>query len=169
MVTERDIVERTAEPVTIASLIEDLRALGLASGMTLLVHASLSALGWVCGGPVAVILALEEILGKDGTLVMPTMSGDLTDPRDWQHPPVPEDWKETIRAATPAFDPDFTPTRQMGAIAETFRTQPGTLRSGHPHTSFAARGPHASRITSNHALDYALGEGSSPLLTPESM
>ena len=160
--SERDAIERTAVPITATSLVGDLRELGVEPGMTLLVHASLSAPGWVCGGPVAVILALEEVLGERGTLVMPTMSGGLTDPRGWRNPPVPEDWKETIRATMPAFDPDLTPTRHMGAIAETFRKRPGTLRSAHPHASFAARGAAAERVTANHALDYALGE-TSPL------
>jgi len=160
MMSERDAIERTATPITTASLVENLRRLGVEPGITLLVHASLSVLGWVCGGPVAVILALEEALGERGTLVMPTMSGDYTDPRNWRHPPVPEDWKETIRATMPAFDPDLTPTRKMGAIAETFRKQPGTVRSDHPHASFAAYGADAARITANHVLDFALGEGS---------
>jgi aminoglycoside 3-N-acetyltransferase len=158
--TERDAIEQTSEPITPLSLSRDLRALGVEAGMTLLVHSSLNSLGWVCGGAVAVLLALEEVLGQQGTLVMPTMSGSLTDPRDWRNPPVPEDWKETIRATMPAFDPDLTPTRGMGAIAETFRKRLGALRSGHPHVSFAALGPNATSITADHALDYALGEGS---------
>jgi aminoglycoside 3-N-acetyltransferase len=107
-----------------------------------------------------VIQALEETLGDEGTLVMPTHSGDLSDPSAWRNPPAPENWWETIRKEMPAYEPDLTPTRSMGAIAETFRKQKGTLRSLHPQVSFSARGKDAEKITLNHDLDYSLGEGS---------
>ena len=158
---ERSAIERTpGAPATIESLVRDFAALGVERGMVLLLHSSLSSLGWVCGGPVAVILALEEALGRDGTLVMPTHSGDLSDPANWQNPPVPEAWKDIIRETMPPYDPDLTPTRRMGAIPETFRKQRGVLRSGHPQVSFAAWGAAATRVTEEHALDSGLGEGS---------
>lgn len=147
-------------PATVDSLCNDLAALGVASGMTLIVHASLSRLGWVCGGPVAVILALEEVLGPRGTLVMPTFSADLSDPAGWQNPPVPEPWWPIIRATMPAFEPDLTPSWEMGVIAETFRKQAGTFRSSHPHSSFAARGAYAEHIIAGHRLSFGLGNGS---------
>lgn len=158
--SERDVVEATPEPATVGSLVRDLRALGVTSGTTLVVHSSLTALGWVAGGAHAVVLALGEAAGPDGTIVMPSHSTGLSEPSHWQNPPVPETWWKTIRSEMPAFDPRVTPTRGMGVIADTFRAQEGAIRSNHPHSSFTARGPRAAEITRDHALDSGLGEGS---------
>lgn len=162
MSEEESIACSTGSPVTKPSLVRDLSALGAEPGMTLAVHSSLSALGWVNGGPVTVVLALEEVLGSEGTLVTPTHSSDLSDPAAWRSPPVPESWWQTIRDTMPAFDPDVTPTREMGAIPECFRKQPGVLRSQHPQVSFAAWGKHAEKVTHDHRLENSLGE-TSPL------
>lgn len=159
--SEYDVVQRTKDkPATLASLVADLAQLGVKPGMTLLVHSSLSALGWVSGGAVTVILALEKLLGHKGTLVMPTHSGDLSDPAAWGNPPVPAAWWDIIRETMPAYDPNLTPTRGMGAVPECFRKQSGVRRSAHPQVSFAARGPQAAFITRDHSLASGLGDHS---------
>lgn len=153
-------IDSTPYPATVASLKTDFAHLGIQPGMVLLVHSSFNALGWISGGPVAVILALEELLGPEGTLVMPTHSGDLSDPGQWRNPPVPESWWETIRDSMPAYSPSLTLTWKMGIIAETFRKQEGVLRSAHPQLSFAAWGAKAKEIIDGHTLENGLGEGS---------
>lgn len=68
----------TGPLVTRGTIAAGLRELGVRSDDTLLVHSSLSSLGWVCGGPVAVVQGLLDALGPDGTLVVPTQTGDLS-------------------------------------------------------------------------------------------
>ncbi|MFI8489823.1 aminoglycoside N(3)-acetyltransferase [Streptomyces rubrogriseus] len=150
----------TGPLVTRGSLAAGLRELGVRTGDTLLAHSSLSSLGWVCGGPVAVVQALLDVLGPDGTLVVPTQTGDLSDPALWTSPPVPEAWWETVRAATPPYDPLITPSRGVGVVPETVRTWPGARRSAHPQTSFAALGARAAEVVAGHATDCRLGERS---------
>jgi aminoglycoside 3-N-acetyltransferase len=120
----------------------------------------MSALGWVCGGPVAVVQALMDVVTPSGTIVMPTHTAEYSEPSHWENPPVPEDWWQTIRDEMPAFDPAITPTRQMGAIAECFRNFPKVYRSNHPASSFAAWGAQAADITQGHSTDFPLGENS---------
>ena len=158
--SQRDAIEMTDEPATVASLVADLRALGLGEAMTVMVHSSLSRLGYVSGGAHAVVSALLDVLGPDGTLAMPTHSSDLSDPGHWSNPPVPALWWDTLRAEMPAFDPVLTPPLSMGAIVECFRHVPDVRRSSHPTVSAAAVGPNASTIVDAHELDCGLGESS---------
>ncbi|MFB6118183.1 aminoglycoside N(3)-acetyltransferase [Halosegnis sp.] len=153
-------VDRVDEPVTPARIAADLADLGVNPGETLLVHSSLSALGWVPGGPQGAVEGLRMAVGGKGTLVVPTHSTDLTDPSDWENPPIPESWYETVRAETPPYRPDATPTRGMGAIPECLRDYDEAVRSAHPHYSFAALGAAAEPIVAGHNFAAALGEGS---------
>ncbi len=160
---EAATVSADAPPLTVDLLTEQFAAVGLSAGQTVLVHTRMSALGWVVGGPVAIIAALERVLGPSGTLMMPTHTVQNTEPSHWRNPPVPESWWPTIRASMPAFDPAVTPTRAMGQVAELFRTLPGVIRSAHPIGSFAARGPLAELLTADPPdLTWMFGE-SSPL------
>jgi aminoglycoside 3-N-acetyltransferase len=110
-----------------------LGALGLSQGSTVLVHSSLSSLGYVEGGADAVIDALIDVVGPQGTVLVPTLTG--SDALSADNPPV--------------FDPCHTPC-WTGRIPETFRQRPEAVRSHHPTHSVAAIGAHAQELTAGH-------------------
>jgi aminoglycoside 3-N-acetyltransferase len=141
-------------------LTDEFTRLGVRAADVLLVHGSLRSIGWVCGGATAVVQALLSAVGPAGTVVAPTQTPDNRDPARWSHCTVPPEWWDTIRDHLPAFEPDLTPSTGMGVIAERVRTWPGSVRSGHPLTSFAAVGAQAAELMARHDLESLLGDGS---------
>lgn len=110
-----------------AAVASQLRRLGVRRGGVLLVHTSFRAVRPVDGGPLGLIEALRDALGPDGTLVMPSWSGQDDEP----------------------FDALTTPSAQdLGVVAQTFWRLPGVVRSDHFH-AFAAAGPQAEVITAD--------------------
>jgi aminoglycoside 3-N-acetyltransferase len=157
---ESELIQRTGSPATPRSLARDLRSLGVVPGDCLVVHCALSALGWVAGRAGAVVDALLEVVGAEGTVSMPAHSGDWSDPSGWQNPPVPSAWWPEIVGDRPAFDPYATPLREMGAVAENLLMRRSTLRSAHPLHSHMANGRHASTIVRDHPLEDSFGDAS---------
>lgn len=137
-----------------------LKEAGVTGGQAIMVHTSLSSLGFVCGGAQVVIEALLESVGPDGTIMMPTQSWKNLDPTAGVHWEEPEQWWQMIRDNWPAYQKDITPTNTMGAVAEMFRKWPGTLRSDHPARSVAANGKYAQYLTAEHDLSNIFGDGS---------
>ena len=60
VMSEKDVIEKSSRPQTLETLKRDLEKIGVQKGTTLLVHSSMSSIGWICGGVVTLILALEE-------------------------------------------------------------------------------------------------------------
>jgi aminoglycoside 3-N-acetyltransferase len=146
--------------VTREEIVDGLRSLGVVSGQTLLVHASVSSIGIVDGGPPILVRALIEAVGEIGNIVVPTGTPENSD--------TSRAHKERIATMTAAeiesyrqdrqgFSKDSTPTT-MGALGEAVRSFAGAERSAHPQISFAAIGPKARYLTDDHRLDCHLGE-----------
>lgn len=141
-------------------IIDALKRVGVRQGQNIMVHTSLSSLGFVCGGAQIVIEALLECAGEDGTVMMPAQSWKNLDPETGVHWEEPQEWWQLIRDNWPAYNKDITPTNTMGAVAEMFRKWPGTLRSDHPARSVAAYGKNAGYLTEDHDLSNIFGENS---------
>lgn len=124
----------TNETEIVSQLASQLLTAGVRPGGALLVHSALRALGPVPGGAETVIRSLLAALGDEGTLLLPSLS--------YQH----------VTARQPRFDVRLSPSN-VGALAEHFRTRPGTQRSLHPTHSICAVGPLASVLLRDHLLD----------------
>ncbi|MFJ9707832.1 aminoglycoside N(3)-acetyltransferase [Streptomyces sp. NPDC101234] len=144
----------------VGALAKDLAELGVASGATLLVHASLHRVG---AGPETVLAALLDALGPGGTVVVPAFTAGNSDTspsyldrtRD-----MTERQLTAHRAQMPPFERDRTPSEGMGRLAEAVRCADGAVRSAHPQTSFAALGARARDLAAGHDEECHLGERS---------
>ena len=148
------------KPITKEDIQSAFHAVGLEKGRAVMVHTSLSKIGYVCGGAQTVIEALMETIGEEGTIMMPTQSWKNLDPDDGVHWDVEEEYWPIIRQNWPAYDKRLTPANTMGAVAEMFRLWPGAMRSDHPARSVTAWGKHAEHLTSGHDLSNIFGDGS---------
>jgi hypothetical protein len=71
-----DVIDRFA-PVTVSQLERGLRELGVQPRATVMVHARMSAFGWIVGGTEALLLALLSVVGEHGTLCAQASWEDL--------------------------------------------------------------------------------------------
>ena len=101
-------------------ILAGLRALGVQSGMTLEVHASLSSLGPVEGGADAVIGALMESVGTQGALVMPAF-------RLSPNQPLTDDDLRMGLTMKIKILPEDAERTAMGLVADTFRGRPDVI------------------------------------------
>ncbi|EZH71347.1 hypothetical protein ATO12_08130 [Aquimarina atlantica] len=138
-------------PISKKDVLNDLKKIGITEGVNIMVHSSLSKIGWVIGGAYTVVEALVELIGEKGTLVMPAATPYCLHPTQWGDDNIPKKWSTKIAKNLPLFNIKNTPTT-MGAIPETFRNWNGSLRSNHPISSVSARGAMAKDIVEEHNL-----------------
>jgi len=165
------MIKDNSNPVPQSKIESDLRKLGLKSGDLVLCHSSLSSIGWVIGGPIAVIDAIINVIGvkrnlgaedgEEGTIIMPAHSGDYSNPAYWTNPSVPNSWVNMINNNMPPYRRDITPIKKtIGVIPECFRKYPGVERSSHPVRSFCALGRDAVSIVTKDSYDHPHGKNS---------
>lgn len=150
--------ENSDGPFSQASLAGNLRDLGLGRGDVVIAHVSIRALGWTAGGGVALLQALRDVIGAEGTLVAPSFTTYVSDPSTWTNRRIPHKWWTTVRQTLPPFDPELHAAQPgLGRFPELLRSIRSARRSHHPVYSFTAHGPHAESLLEDHPLPYGLG------------
>jgi aminoglycoside 3-N-acetyltransferase len=139
-------------------LADGFRGLGVAEGDTVMLHASVRSVGLIAGGPDQIHLALKDALTPEGTLMMYVSCPDHYD--EVGRGNLSADEERELIEKLPAFDPlTARSARDNGALAELFRTWPGTRVN--PHVArFAVWGKRASPLISSQPWNYAYGRGS---------
>ncbi len=139
-------------------LADDFRRLGVAAGDTIMLHASVRAVGRVAGGPDQIHLALKDALTADGTLMMYASCPEHYDEVGRGHL-TPEEERDLLEKL-PAFDASTARSaRDNGTLVEFLRTYPGSTVN--PHVArFVFWGRRAAALLDGQPWDYAYGRGS---------
>jgi len=140
---------------TRADLARDLRSLGLAEGDLVMVHASVRAVGEIAGGPDEIHLAIKDVLGGDGTLMMYASCPQYVDEVGRGRLTAAEEAE--ILEKLPPFNPlTARCDRDNGALVELLRTYPGSRVNPHP-ARFVAWGAKVDRLFARQPWNYAYG------------
>ena len=127
--------------ITKEILVQNLKNIGIKAGDNLLVHSSLSKIGYLENGADTVIDALLEVIGSKGNLLMPSSPNALLQ-------------LDYIRT-TDVFDVQNSPSK-LGTITETFRKRNGVLRSLNPTEPVCAFGPDAAFFTEEQRRKFSV-------------
>lgn len=112
--------------VTLPQIIEVLQRVGVREGDGLLVHSALQFFGHPVGGIEIYFSALQEVLGAEGTMVVPSFNFAF--------------------ARGENYDPATMPAEGMGAFSEYIRQKSQAVRTTHPMQSFVVIGKKTSEL-----------------------
>jgi aminoglycoside 3-N-acetyltransferase len=139
-------------------LATDFRKLGLKAADTVMLHASVRAVGEVAGGPDHIHLALKSVLTSEGTLMMYASCPRYYD--EVGRGNLTMEQEREIREKLPVFNPlTARSARDNGALVEFLRTYPDSRVNCHV-SRFVFWGKQSDRLMSSQPWNYALGSDS---------
>ena len=139
------------------NLINECKAIRLSKGMIVYVEMDLHNT-YINGNEQCVIEALQQVIGYEGTLVVPAFSNDSLDPACCRDVQFERDVYEQMRFNSPVFHKKRTPANN--ALANQLMCNDGIYRSNHPTHSCLAWGKYAKLFCDKHPLHFPLGRDS---------
>lgn len=140
-------------------LCEMLSSMGVQKGMVIFLQADTKKLGYLTGGEQTLIEAVMEVVGYDGTIVMPSFTPQLADPSCVKKNISRESWEHVRKHALP-FDRRLSAPCTPDPLVHQFLRNEGVVRSYHPLYSFCAWGKYAKLICDKHPLHFGLNQDS---------
>ncbi len=137
----------SGQTISKADLMSDFKQIGLQKGDTVLVHSSMSKIGYLENGPQTFVDALIEYIGEEGNVMMPTSP----------NPMLQLDYARS----TNTFDINQSPSA-LGAISEYFRKMKDVKRSWSPTEPVSVCGKDADFLTNSHHIDNSPYTSNSP-------
>lgn len=141
-----------------AELKEDFERLGVRTGDTVMLHASVRAVGEVAGGPDQIHLALKDALTDRGTLLMYASCPAYVD-EVGRGNLTPAQEREVLDKMPPFDARTARSQRDNGTLVEFLRTWPDSLVNDHV-ARFVAWGAHKEALTRDGPWHYPFGRGS---------
>jgi aminoglycoside 3-N-acetyltransferase len=143
---------------SVEELAHDFRKLGIRAADTVMLHASVRAVGEVAGGPDSIHLALKSVLTSEGTLVMYAGCPRYYDEVERGNLTIDEE--REIREKLPVFDPlTARSARDHGILVEFLRSYPGSRVN--PHVArFVFWGKQTDHLLARQPWNYAFGSDS---------
>lgn len=125
--------------ITLESLKEDFRNIGIKAGDTLFLRISYKAVGKVEGGPMTFLKALHEVVGEDGTIILTAFPKRYISQFRYFHHEV--------------YSYSCPPKSVTGAMSITAMSYPGARLSRKLEFPFVVIGKQAEYLTENHSHD----------------
>lgn len=143
---------------SIKELAHDFLKVGVRAGDTVMLHASVRAVGEVAGGPDGIHLALKSALTPEGTLMMYASCPRYYD--EVGRGNLTTEQEREIHEKLPAFDALTTRSeRDNGTLVEFLRTYPGSDVNHHV-ARFVCSGKQSEHLLARQPWNYALGADS---------
>jgi aminoglycoside 3-N-acetyltransferase len=140
---------------SVEELENDFRALGIRPGDTIMLHASVRAVGEVAGGPDGIHLAVKSALTSEGTLMMYASCPRYYD--EVGRGNLTPEQEQDICEKLPAFNPATARSaRDNGILVEFLRTYPGSRVNYHV-ARFVFWGKQTDYLTSRQPWNFAFG------------
>ncbi len=123
--------------ITLESLKEDFRNIGIKTGDTLFLRISYKAVGKVEGGPIVFLKALHEVVGEEGTIILTAFPQKYITQLRFFHRKNVYSYEKPPRSTT-------------GVMSTIAMSYPGALLSRKLEFPFVVIGKHANYLTQTH-------------------